>query len=350
MIHLPPDRLPADPAERSRRLEAYFGDLIPTAEATEGGWSVRLDRARFAEFYVDPALERGLAWWGPEAVIGDIHRLVRRAGGFQLSLDDSWTLHDWSLWLSGRLGRGEATDEVTILHVDDHTDFMTPRVARDGGAWSDLITGRPCDLTAPESVRASILSGAVGIGSFMAPLLHHVSRCDFRHLSQSVSRRAADPVRRIALSTEEDTLLRPGARRPAVVLEPWDAGHEGPASHRYLVTHLPDEWLEDLPDAPVLLHIDMDYFNNRFDRDSEWHGSAAPRHDPDLAAMSGAMDELFAALDRAGVASRIESVAVALSPGFFPAEFWHPLTGRLAARLREVARAGPPRGDGGGPS
>jgi hypothetical protein len=350
MINLPSDRLPVDPTERRRRLECYFGDLISTAEVTNGGWSVRLERARFAEFYVDPALDRGLTWWGPDAILGDIYRLVRRHGGFQLSLDDSWTLYDWSLWLSERHDRGVATDKVTILHVDDHTDFMTPRIARNGEAWLDLITGRPCDLTEPETVKGAILSGAVGIGSFMAPFLHRIARCDFRHLSQSVNRQVPDPARRITLRTEQDTLLSPGARRPSLVLEPWDAGHEEPTSHRYFATHRPDEWLEGLQDAPVLLHIDMDYFNNRFDRDSDWHGASAPRHDPDLAAMSETMDELFDSLARSGMTPRIESVAVALSPGFFPAEFWQPLTERLAARLGAVVRAGLPRSEGGGPS
>lgn len=347
MIHLATDRLPADPAERSRRLGAYFGDLIPTVAATTGGWIIRLDRPQSADFYVDPALEQGLAWWGPEGHAASIHGLVRRDSGFQLSLDDSWTLYDWSIWLTGKLGRGEASDEVVILHVDDHTDFMTPRAARHGAAWTDLITGRAFDLLGPETVRAAILSGAVGIGSFMAPFLHKVARCEFRHLSQSAITRSPEPVKRIALCDEEDTLLRPGVLRPAVALEPVDAENLSGVSHRYVVTHRVDEWIGGLPEGPILLHIDMDYFNNRYDRDSDWHASVAPRHDPDLPEMSQAMDELFAALDRAGVTARIESVAVALSPGFFPAEFWQPLTDRLASRLRTVGRAGPPLDDEG---
>ena len=141
MVILPSDRLPADPAERVEQLGGYFGDLIPTATLAEVGWQVRLSRSRALDFYVNPALHEGLAWWGPEGRVEDIYKLLRCESGFQLSLDDSWTLYDWSLWLSGRRTRGEATEEVVILHVDDHTDFMAPRVARDGRAWADLITG-----------------------------------------------------------------------------------------------------------------------------------------------------------------------------------------------------------------
>jgi hypothetical protein len=347
---LPPDRLPADPGERAEQLRDYFGDLIPTVTLAEGGWQVRLTRNRAVEFYVDPVLPEGLAWWGPEWRAEDIYKLLRRDLRFQLALDDSWTLYDWSLWLSARRGRGEATEEVVILHVDDHTDFMAPRVARDARGWADLITGEPCDLGAPESVHRAIMSGAVGIGSFMAPFLHGLTRCEFRHLSQSVSSRVPAQSCRIALNAEADTLLRPGALRPSIDLEPCDARRGEAGAHRYLVTHSPEAWLSDLPDWPVLLHIDMDYFNNRFDRDSYWREATHPRHDPDLPAMTRALEEMFAALGRTGVGARIESIAVALSPGFFPAEFWSPMISQLTTRLGGIARAKPSRGNGGGPS
>jgi hypothetical protein len=349
VITLPRDRLPADPNERAEQLRGYFGDLIATATLADEGWQVLLARNQTVEFYVDPALAEGLAWWGPEGRADDIHKLLRRDLGFQLSLDDSWTLYDWSLWLSERRGRGEVTKEVVILHVDDHTDFMPPRVARDGRSWTDLITGEPCDLGFPESVRQAILSGAVGIGSFMAPFLHGLARCEFRHLSQSVSRRAPAQTCVIALNAQEDTLLKPAALRPSIGLQPYDACRGAAASHRYVVTHSPEAWLSDLPPWPMVLHIDMDYFNNRFDRDSGWREAARPGHDPDLPAMTRALDELFAALGHTGVGVRIESIAVALSPGFFPAEFWSPMISQLTTRLGGITQAKPFRGNGGGP-
>ena len=119
----------------------------------------------------------------------------------------------------------------------------------------------------------------------MAPFLHELASCEFRHLSQSVSSRSPVHAHRIVLNAEGDTLLRPGAPRPGIGLEACDARREEAASHRYIVTHSPEVWLMDLPDWPVLLHIDMDYFNNRFDRDSDWQKAALPRHDPDLPAM-----------------------------------------------------------------
>ena len=349
VITLPPDRLPADPSERVEQLRVYFGDLIPTATLDDGGWQLRLSRNRTAEFLVDPRLAEGLAWWGPDGRVEDIHKLLRRDLGFQISLDDSWTLYDWSVWHSGVRTRGEMANEVVILHVDDHTDFMAPRVARDGSTWTDLITGKPCALRTPESVRQAILSGAVGIGSFVAPFLHELSRCDFRHLSQSVSRRAMVNSYEISLNSERDTLLQPGASRPSLGLETCDASLEEFGSHRYVVTHSPEVWLSELPAWPVLLHIDMDYFNNRFDRDSDWREAPIPRHDPDLPAMIRALDEMFDALDRTGVGARIESIAVALSPGFFPAEFWSPMISRLTTRLAGIVLSKPSCGNEGAP-
>ena len=43
-------------------------------------------------------------------------------------------------------------------------------------------------------------------------------------------------------------------------------------------------WADDPSGDPILLHIDMDYFNNRYDGDSEWQ-LREPRLDPELPQM-----------------------------------------------------------------
>src|SRR5205823_4355086 len=96
----------------------------------------------------------------------------------------------------------------------------------------------------------------------------------------------------------------------------------------YRLTSRLDYWLAELPDAPVLLHVDMDYFNNRYNGDSDW-SERRSCHDPGLAEIVGRIDDLFDALSRYRVDSRIENVTVALSPGFFPAELWEESIARI---------------------
>jgi hypothetical protein len=93
-------------------------------------------------------------------------------------------------------------------------------------------------------------------------------------------------------------------------------------------------WASDDSDRPILLHIDMDYFNNRYDGDSDWQ-LHAPRHDPSEDRVVEMVDELFDAVAMTGANDRVEDVAVGISPGFFPGELWAPAIGRVLDRIAE---------------
>jgi hypothetical protein len=79
----------------------------------------------------------------------------------------------------------------------------------------------------------------------------------------------------------------------------------------------------------------MDYFNNRYDGDSNW---AERTHvlNPPLDDQFRRIDELAEALSRAGVASQIADIVIAYSPGFYPAEYWPAADGRLRAALEAL--------------
>jgi hypothetical protein len=104
----------------------------------------------------------------------------------------------------------------------------------------------------------------------------------------------------------------------------------------YSVTADPQRWLAGLPVGPLLLHVDFDYFCNRFDGDSDWEGRPT-RNPADRAEVLRRIDALAEAIAGAAIAPRIASVCGALSPGFFPAEFWGESVERLA---RGLSRAG----------
>src|SRR5205823_4103124 len=140
-----------------------------------------------ADYYVDPCIEQGLAWWQAGTDITKIHRQVCHTRRGQLSLIDSWTLFSWSHWLAERRKGGKATEEVVVLHVDDHTDLMTPRLTFQGNGLRNAISGEAFNLYEPESVRSAILTGAVGVGSFMSPFIYTVPRVHLRHLSQTAT-------------------------------------------------------------------------------------------------------------------------------------------------------------------
>lgn len=335
-FNLPASKLPSCAAERRTRLDAYFDDLLASVEMVDDVWEVDLNWPSTADYYIDPDLQSGLDWWCPGTLVGDIRKEVSHGPNGLISLNDSWTLYAWSHWIKRRQDDGKSLEKVVILHVDDHTDLMTPRLAMSVDDWRDSITGDVFDLTKPKTVRSAVLSGAIGVGSFMSPFLHAVPRVELRHLSKTTPTESTQDHLIIATSIE-DTILQPGGSRPAVALSKPSSAElvlvdsDSPTKWYRFTRNLRD-WLAGIPDSPILLHIDMDYFNNRFDGDSDWEESAS-RHDPPLVSVLKSIDELFAAIEASGVREQIEDVSVGISPRFFPAEMWRPCVERLNDRL-----------------
>lgn len=321
--------LPADPGGRRAILDAYFPRRL--AEATErddGRWDVSVRPFDRAEMYVDPHLEEWLDWWEPGLPLARIPTTLRDTGASLLSLEDAWTAVAFSRWLTDRPG-----ERMTVLHVDDHTDLMEPLLAgQANGGWTDLLTGAHVDLRRPVSVAAAVSSGAVGVAGFFAPFVHGVAEGEIRHLRASPEALCADPVRVVPCDVA-DELLAPGSVRPAVALAAPDDAVDGGWS--YQVTTNPRAWLADLAGRSLLLHVDFDYFCNRFDGDSDWY-QHPHANDVGEEEVERRVDALVAALAEAGAGEAIDSICGALSPGFFPAEYWAATVARLRGGLANI--------------
>lgn len=328
MITLPFDRLPGSAAERHATLRDYFCDKDASAERTTGGWELTLGWPNDAARHVDPKLADGLAWWDQGLQRSGMALSMRRSGRILRALYDSWTLLSWSEWLERA---GPQASPIVVLHVDDHRDLGTPRLFVEPAGWRDPLTGQLVDFAQPDSVASAIRSGAIGMGSFLTPFLHAFPNAEVRHLCQPP--KAADTRDyQVKLIEEQDTLLDPSALRPAVDLVPV-ARETG--SGRYRVTPDLGDWLQGIGTGPVLLHIDMDYFNNRYDGDSDWLDRRREL-DPPLGSVLEKIDALANALHAAGLASRIEDVVIAYSPGFFPGEYWRAADERLRAAFAQL--------------
>lgn len=330
-----PSRLPDDPVLRHAMLRDYFCDKDATAVLTSSGWQLDLYWPGGKDRHVDERLQEGLAWWGNGISPHTMITATRRNGRILEALFDTWTLHSWSQWAQGR----QETASPVILHVDDHRDLACPRLFVQRNAFYDALTGNECDIYRPESVYASIMSGAVGMGSFMTPFLHRFPDSEIRHLCQ-YPKISATADFCFAIASEPDTLLNPGMARPSVELSPLVDAVARPGPGRLRVTPNLGDWLQNLESADsrsILLHIDMDYFNNRYDGDSDWE-QRNPRLDPDCSQVLERIDEFCDAIMQAGIGLRIEDVVVAYSPGFFPAELWKSASEKLRTGLVRIVR------------
>lgn len=327
MLRVALDRLPADDHARHATLRDYFCDKDATATAIDGAWELELDWPGGIDRHVDRRIEcELLAWDGIGlAAMGLAHR---RSGRVLTALYDTWTLLSWSQWVAAAMPPSD--EAITILHLDDHRDLGSPRLAQGADGLTDLITGKAFDIRDSLSVRSACESGAVGMGSFLTPFVHAFPRCDVRQLCQPPKIKKTADWEFIA-ATEVDDLLAPGTRRPAMRLE--QANGTGPG--RYRATNDVADWLADIGPGPVLLHIDMDYFNNRYDGDGDWP-DRHPRHDPPIDTVLEKIDEATGAMREAGLVGRIADAVIAFSPGFFPAEMWQPAEQRLQAGLTEL--------------
>ncbi|MEZ5959784.1 MAG: hypothetical protein R3C30_05080 [Hyphomonadaceae bacterium] len=325
MLRLPIEALPTADSDRHAMLREYFCDKDATATRTAEGWHLTLDWPGDLARHVDPNLLDGLAWWN-EGVRPETMALAqRRSGRILTALYDTWTLHSWSDWLH----RGGNADDVIVLHVDDHRDIAPPRLIAEAECFKDAITSAPVDLAQPDLVRAAIESGAIGMGSFLTPFLHAAPRTEVRHLCQPPKAQSTQDFR-IELKMEIDRFLKPGAKRPAVDLH--EAVGVGPGTYR--LTPSLDDWLVGAS-KPALVHIDMDYFCNRYDGDSLWRDRAESLNPP-LSDILAKIDELSDALGKYARAAPIEDIVIAYSPGFFPAEFWPTADARLRAALESL--------------
>jgi hypothetical protein len=317
-LFVPYHHLPAGAGTNHLALEHYFSGRLVDIKTEPEGLQVHLSWPDYAAYYIDPDLKQGLAWWHREMTVRQLPFERVQRGRYQLSLNDSWTLYAWSNWLARRLSESGLPEEVVILHIDDHRDCMTPLLFRQAGnQYTDALSHQPFDLLKPTTVQQAIESGAIAVGSFMPPFLHQLPRIQLRHLLPSHRLATAFRAGSLATVDEADALLCPSCQRPAVE---FDVAHS--TGRQYLPTAKLDEFLVDLsPRAAVLLHVDMDYFSNRYDGDSDWHHHPAV-HNPPASEVYQRISEVFSRVVAAVPATQIEDITVALSPGFFPAEFW----------------------------
>lgn len=326
-IRVPLDRLPDETHARHGFLRDYFCDRDARATASSGAWELELYWPCEPERHVDPALDTHLRPWGVS--LGEMAQAVRQSGRVTTALYDTWTLVSWSHWFATEEGSPDAP--LIILHVDDHRDLMPPRLFETDSGWRDPFTNQAFDIRDPATVLTALQSGSVGMGSFLTPVLHHYRQAEVRHLCQPP--KVTETQRfEIIPDTTVDDLIEPGALRPAITLKP-ESSASGP--HSYLLTPDIDEWLADLGDGPILLHIDMDYFNNRFDGDGDWRDRPEVL-DPDRAEVMARIRAVAGALSERALLPRIVDGVVAYSPGFFPSEFWEEADATLRSTLGEL--------------
>lgn len=330
-IPLPKEALPSSRAEKKNLLEDYFPDFLPSVDENETHLEVCLERPStpYGSYLFDSHLRDGLDWWGTGTRVRDIPAKYHLFKGGILAIEEQWIPLSWSHTIA-RLGG--IPQEVILLHLDDHRDMMMPRIGtRMDGQLIDYMTGDRVDFQDPTTISSAIISGAIGKGSILTPLIWTIPKVHVRHLCFRPHQGITYQIEKVCT---QDDILFPTANRIGLKFEDTDWETLSDRSN-YVVSPNIDIWLDQLPDkAPIFLHFDLDYFNNRFDGSSSWKEGTGRSFELDLATQLEQLRKIFESIRKNHLFSRIVDVSIGISPGFYPAEFWKPMVEALTQELR----------------
>ncbi|HEX8451597.1 MAG TPA: UPF0489 family protein [Longimicrobium sp.] len=284
-------------------------------------WRLRVGSGWPMTPFPDPNAERvARAAFGVDAAGAHAYRRMERWGAGPLFL--VCLNHCWALWAWSQAVARATDDTLTIVHLDAHADLQVPPlVCTDArGCFAAPTGGSRVDLGDPGSVESAILQGFVGIGGFIVPLMHANPDCDLVHVGPSHPAPRGAHVSYLGPRDLPCRTLTGMRKRPAMVAH-------ARARQVYLWTDVAEDLVRLEPRGGVLLDVDMDYFCNRFE---------APSQDRSRHEVAAEIDRVAVCLRAASWRHRVIAITVALSPGFFPSEYWVDALACLEAALRSI--------------
>lgn len=233
------------------------------------------------------------------------------------SLLESWIPYGWSHFFANR---NSIPKKLTIIHLDDHSDLMSPFIYVEDinkkKNWKDIFTGCSINILNPESIKKAVESGAITLGSILTVLVFAVENINILHLKQNTR----TILRYIKKDIESDPLIVPKQHRMSVKLL------KSPAMNtvqygKYIRSSDINELIRNVPcDSDIFLHIDMDFFNNRYNGSTDWNMEGS--HDPDINQQKGVINSICNEIMKSSLINKILHVSIGLSPSFYPTEYW----------------------------
>ena len=328
---LPRLALPDNKLKRRELLDHYFPfDLIPFEELVANQWHVTSFPRDYKKYFADPRMETALDHWFEKISFEDLGSYCRFFKNGMLSFNDSWSLYYWALVIRWLRSENRVVDKICLFHVDDHADLGSPLLELDDRSYRCIFTQKEMKFNDTQSVKEAILQKSVDIGSFISPLLHEIDEVEILHLKYSY--KGELKPHSLGCSHHVDTLLAKGKPRPALELDIPDG------KHSYTIASSPAQLLNQAKYSSLLfLHIDCDGFNNRYNGNSSWN-----QHPPSIDLnLEQTKDKISTLLEKVSMLQAKIFMNVALSPDFFPSEYWKEVTSSPfynSSRIRDHSR------------
>lgn len=250
--------------------------------------------------------------------------------------------HAWALlfWLASLGGRLQTDPEIGIhlIHVDYHSDLMSPRLFFDHSqnSWVDFFTRETVDLWQSNSVARAIHSSAVGPGSFILPFLHMVRarECHVDLIVPTIPSYDSDHFNGRRWIVRDTGPTMPGAEGSTMQIYSSESKSERVAN---INVSLPAGANLNVAQeqAIVILDIDLDFFSNKLNGTSNW--AEGPGWDPDSETRKTLIEAVEGFLERMFEQRVPDIVTIAASQDFCP----QPVAYEAFTRIeKSLARAG----------
>lgn len=216
---------------------------------------------------------------------------------------------------------------MNIIHIDDHSDLMSPFIYNHKEKFYDMLSGNEVIFNKSKSLKKAVQSGAITIGSMLTAIIYAMEYANIIHIKKN----AISQEFSILKDKISDHILHKGCQR--IIIKKINSCNK---ANKYFVT---DNW-NDLekrinPEYPSLLHIDMDYFNNRYNASTSWMENKITNN-PDIMQQKQEIDRLINTIKKITKITEIKYVLIGISPSFYPVEYWESGLNYLTENLKKI--------------
>ncbi len=245
-----------------------------------------------------------------------------------LCLNDSWSSLGWIDIIHKK--KLQDTEEIALIHFDSHQDMANPLIGinRHTGEYFDLLRGAPISKEKLFDFFVAIAIGSIGISNYISILPMFFKKVNVFYINQF---KGCFKKYRYKVDFIEDSVFSaryPNILRMKNIYGDLERGTDYP--HTRFESRSIEEVIEHIPsNANILLHFDMDYFNNFLDGSAEKY-----RKTENLRSTEEQSNQIKTVSDILGsISKNIIHTSIGLSPGFFPSKYWGSSTKNLVSAL-----------------
>lgn len=201
-----------------------------------------------------------------------------------------------------------------IIHVDDHTDLMHALIylGKAERILYDSVFNRAIDIANPESVVAAIERGIINKGNFLTTYLLASHPATLIHIGESLR----DKEYWLEVTSSNFNLAGEHFNSTGFIFREEE---QSTSWHFKQTPVLPcDLSLEE--DDMIWLDIDLDAFCNRYNGDSDH--ALKPLTIMEQEETIRGIESFLYNLSNVSWLSQVKAVSIAVSPGFFPTDYW----------------------------